>query len=468
MPCPTLPEAGVLRGQERGEGWLPLRLSSIPMLTRLHTHRLSPLFAVAVLLFTPLAFARSRGLATVGCEGCHSGHDNSSLSVSPLVVPPGQTAKFLFTLSDPDAKTAGIFIEIEDTTGFSVTSGSRLAVVTSGITHTSPTEFSGGKVTYEVNWQVPSTQGAIRFVVSALAANGDLKNSGDEGIVEYFDVVYGCSPQTYYRDFDGDGFGREAFHLVHCAGTPPPGYATEPGDCDDNSNTIYPGAEEYCNRKDDNCNGEIDEDALPVELYPDADGDGYYSTEERLSGDRVMGCVPYPGYADQGGDCAPNNPNVNPGAEEICDLFTDENCNGRIDERVRPTCGEGWCRRESRTCDIEDCTPGEPVKETCNFMDDDCNGEIDEGDLCPPGEECLAGECRPAEIGSEPGEEPRSPEAGSGSETGSPPGSSPLKTSSSSCAVTPPQRMPDPRWTGALSLLFIGASGAFWLYRRRR
>src|SRR5690606_24891786 len=228
--------------------------------------------------FAPDAQARSRGVAGVGCEGCHGGHDNSSSSLSPLVVTPGHTATLAFTMSDADAKVAGVFIEIDDTTGFTVASGSRLAVLDSGITHTSPTDFSNGEVTYEVNWLVPSTPGAKRFAVSSLAGNGDSRNSGDEGLVEYFDVVYGCSPQTYYRDFDGDGFGRDSSPLVHCAGTPPPGYAALSGDCDDNFDTIYPGAEEFCNRKDDDCDGEIDEDALPVELYPDADGDGYYSS----------------------------------------------------------------------------------------------------------------------------------------------------------------------------------------------
>lgn len=402
------------------------------------------------------ALARSRGFAAVGCEGCHGGQVNSSASLSPSIVTPGQSATLHFTISDPDAKVVGLFIEIDDTSGFSVASGSRLAVLETGITHTSPTDVSNGKVTYEVSWLVPSTPGAKRFVVSSVAANGDSRNGGDEGLVEYFDIVWGCSPQTYYRDYDLDGFGQEALTLVHCAGTPPPGYAAEFGDCDDNLETTYPGAEEYCNRKDDDCDGEIDEGALPVALYPDADRDGYYSNAERLSGEVVMGCVPYPGFADQGGDCAPNDPLVNPGAQEVCDLYTDENCNGRVDERVRPVCGEGWCRRESYTCDIEDCIPGTPVEETCNFMDDDCDGEVDEGDLCPSGHECLAGQCRPAELGVQPGT--GSPQPGSGAE-----GPATRKSRATSCVISSPGAP-----QGTAILFFFSLSALLTVARRRR
>jgi hypothetical protein len=85
---------------------------------------------------------------------------------------------------------------------------------------------------------------------------------------------------------------------------------------------------------------------------------------------------------------------VNPGAKEVCNL-KDDNCDGRADERVRPQCGFGWCRRDSPTCEAMDCRPGEPNAETCNQFDDDCDGEID-NDACGPGMLCMASACVPA------------------------------------------------------------------------
>src|SRR5690606_11056776 len=165
----------------------------------------------------------------------------------------------------------------------------------------------------------------------------------------------------------GDGYGQSSWTRIFCANSEVDGFAQNGDDCDDNNAGTHPDADELCNRKDDDCDGEIDEDALPVELYPDADGDGFYSAEERLSGESVIGCLPYDGFADHGGDCAPGDPEAHPEAEEVCDGRTDEDCDGSIDERVRPICGVGWCRRESYSCDIAECIPGTPSEETCNF-----------------------------------------------------------------------------------------------------
>lgn len=52
-------------------------------------------------------------------------------------------------------------------------------------------------------------------------------------------------------------------------------------------------------------------------LLVDADGDGWVAAENE--------CVP-------GGDCDDDNPDVNPGVEEICGNEVDDNCNGEVDE----------------------------------------------------------------------------------------------------------------------------------------
>jgi hypothetical protein len=272
-----------------------------------------------------------------------------------------------------------------------------MAVVDEGAMHTSPHQFGAGSATYSVTWKVPSTPGATRFSVAAVAANGDGRNSGDEGVSRVFDLVFGCSPQVFFTDHDGDGYGKDGDERTFCAGDPPEGFAQVSGDCDNNRAETHPDAVELCNQRDDNCDGQIDENAEEIVLYPDADGDGYYSAEEYLSGDSVIGCVPYDGYAAEGGDCEPTRPDINPGAAEICDDTYDENCNGTVDDRLRPICGEGWCARYSFTCDPADCFPGTPSEEICNFLDDDCDGVVDNGTLCPEGQVCAAGECRDAE-----------------------------------------------------------------------
>src|SRR5690606_14936654 len=108
--------------------------------------------------------------------------------------------------------------------------------------------------------------------------------------------------------------------------------------------------------------------------------------------DVYVGCL-LAGYAAEPGDCRPDDAAVHPGAEEVCNLI-DDDCDGRVDTRVRPQCGEGRCRRDSGTCELETCLPGEPLPEECNFLDDDCNGVVDDGVLCELPELCIAGRCR--------------------------------------------------------------------------
>jgi hypothetical protein len=268
-----------------------------------------------------------------------------------------------------------------------------LTKVSSGLVHNQPKPASSGSVQFKFAWVAPATKGAVRFSVYALGANGDGRSSGDTPFDKQFDFVFGCTGKTYYLDGDSDGVGRADFSMLGCVDAPPLAYVATTGDCDDYRKTTFPGAKELCNMIDDDCDGEVDEDAVPVELWPDADGDGFYDARTEKMGEPKIGCAGLKGYAAEPGDCQPMNKAVNPGVTEVCNNI-DDDCDGDVDERVRPTCGEGWCRRESPGCDLMYCSPGEPVPEKCNFLDDDCDGEVDEdANMCPSGQTCAAGTC---------------------------------------------------------------------------
>uniref|UniRef100_UPI002930B795 Ig-like domain-containing protein n=1 Tax=Pedobacter nyackensis TaxID=475255 RepID=UPI002930B795 len=64
--------------------------------------------------------------------------------------------------------------------------------------------------------------------------------------------------ETYYEDYDGDGYGNAAVTNISC--TAPIGFVSNNQDCDDNNPSLHPGATEICGDGiDNNCNGQIDE-----------------------------------------------------------------------------------------------------------------------------------------------------------------------------------------------------------------
>ncbi|MES2639034.1 MAG: MopE-related protein [Myxococcota bacterium] len=166
-------------------------------------------------------------------------------------------------------------------------------------------------------------------------------------------------------------------------------------DCDDADAAVHPGAPEVCDGRDQDCDLEIDEDALDaVTRYPDDDGDGAYDRYASPS------CDPPPGASEPGTDCDDNDAAVFPGATERCN-GVDDDCDGERDEDTELDAvnwygdadGDGFgdpaatvlaCAAPvGSVADATDCDdraagtfPGAP--ERCDGADNDCDGGVDE------------------------------------------------------------------------------------------
>jgi hypothetical protein len=105
--------------------------------------------------------------------------------------------------------------------------------------------------------------------------------------------LVGCSERADFYDADQDGF-------------PAPESGCEVCDCDDMQPTVFPGAVEQINGRDDDCDGVIDDGTAVF----DDDGDG---------------------FAEYDGDCDDDEAAVNPDADEWCDTI-DNDCDWEIDE----------------------------------------------------------------------------------------------------------------------------------------
>ena len=227
-------------------------------------------WAVAALAHQRSAAAHARGIVVDSCAGCHSGTGTADVTLVPDHAPfnLGDNLTFTLTITSASIRVGGVYVTAGGVGTLQVLAGEGLGAMSQGLTHTTPKPAVGGAVTFRFGWRAPSSPGNVIFSVAALAANGDNATSGDDPVAAPFQWVYGCTGQSWYADLDNDGYGATNYPaLLLCAGAPKPaGYAAVAGDCDQNDPAVNPGAAEVCNGRDDNCDGQIDENAPPTML----------------------------------------------------------------------------------------------------------------------------------------------------------------------------------------------------------
>lgn len=189
------------------------------------------------------------------------------------------------------------------------------------------------------------------------------------------------------KDADGDGFA-----------------ATEHGgeDCDDTSPSTHPEALELCDAIDNDCDGQVDEEADDASIwFVDADGDGFGEP-----GQQIQACEGPVGFVASDDDCDDGDPDVSPDAAERCDE-KDNDCDGLVDDQDESlelsstpswfpdADGDGYGDMNSdalRVCvaptglleDHQDCDDGDRnvnpnATEICrDGVDNDCSGDAPE------------------------------------------------------------------------------------------
>jgi len=152
--------------------------------------------------------------------------------------------------------------------------------------------------------------------------------------------------------------------LVEAWDTDRDGFSACATDCDDGDPTVHPGAQEVADGIDQDCDGLIDEGTTGV----DDDGDGYC--------DDPLACTD----GSLPGDCADQDPDMSPGADELLDNGLDDDCDGRVDFGVADDDADGVAL-SGGDCDDLDPTvfPGAP--ELVDGVDNDCDGTVDEGTI---------------------------------------------------------------------------------------
>ncbi|HYV90150.1 MAG TPA: kelch repeat-containing protein [Chitinophagales bacterium] len=134
--------------------------------------------------------------------------------------------------------------------------------------------FGGTKADVATSLQHTADGGYIAGGFSFSGATGDRSQANWDGSLltqDYWIVklTSGTGQLPFYIDADGDGYGTSTNSVLAC--NAPAGYVSNNTDCNDDpalGGAIHPGTPDICNSIDDNCNGDIDENAITATITP--------------------------------------------------------------------------------------------------------------------------------------------------------------------------------------------------------
>jgi cysteine-rich repeat protein len=234
----------------------------------------------------------------------------------------------------------------------------------------------------------------------------------DPACAAYVDVDYDgyCQPG---RDMNDDGDCTDA--------------GEQTADMDDypSDPRSYPGAHEHClDTVDNDQDGLVDADDSSCTYDTDADGDGFCALGRDDNGD---GDCNDEGEQIEATDCNDEDDGIYPGAEELCLVNADTDCDARVYlddgdciERFTDRDGDGFCghgvdddgdglcvnpaeQRYGVDCDDWSAQISPLAREVCDdAIDNDCDGAIDRSDAnchcthdaeCPSVDLCTMGVC---------------------------------------------------------------------------
>jgi hypothetical protein len=209
---------------------------------------------------------------------------------------------------------------------------------------------------------------------TAFPFNPELCDGVDNDCDGSVDEAGTTGESSWYEDSDGDGYGNAAIASVSCFAAS--GQVADHTDCNDGDSGSYPGAPEFCDGVDNDCDGIVDEsDAVDATTwYQDADGDGYGGITVT-----TVACSPPNGYVAvaQATDCDDLDAAAHPGATETWYDGVDSDCNGASDYDADQD-GEDSDAHGGVDCDDTDGTVNTDAADTWyDGVDSDCDGASD-------------------------------------------------------------------------------------------